>query len=66
MRNIVLSILGVLLVVAAYFGGNVLLEKKNKPKPKYTKTIKTVFIEEVENKEIPIILTANGNLVAKK
>jgi multidrug efflux pump subunit AcrA (membrane-fusion protein) len=65
MRNIIVSILGVLLVVAAYFGGNVLLDKKNKPKPKYTKKIKTVFVEEVQNKEIPIILTANGILVAK-
>lgn len=65
MRNIILTIVGVLLVAAAYFGGKVLLDRKNKPKPKYNKTIKTVFIEEVENKEIPIILNANGSLVAK-
>jgi len=65
MRNIILTILGVLLVAASYFGGKVLLDKRNKPKPQLGKTIKTVFIEEVKNTEVPIILSANGNLIAK-
>ena len=64
MRNIILAVLGVLLIVAAIFGGNILLEKNNKPKPKYKKEIKTVFTNAVVNKEIPIILSASGTLTA--
>lgn len=65
MRNIILSIIGVLLIIAALFGGKLLLEKVNKEKPKFKKEIKTVFTKTVENKEIPIVLTTSGNLVAK-
>ena len=65
MRKIILSILGVAFVVGAVSLGNYLVEKSKKPKPKFKKTIKTVFVEKVENKNIPIILSANGNLVAK-
>jgi multidrug efflux pump subunit AcrA (membrane-fusion protein) len=65
MRNILLSILGILLLAAAFFGGKALVEKNNKPKPKFKKQIKTVFVNNVVNKEVPIILSANGNLIAK-
>lgn len=65
MRNIILSIIGLLLLAAAFFGGNILLEKSERAKPKYKKTITAVFTKIVENKEIPIILTASGNLSAK-
>ncbi len=65
MRKIILAILGVLTVAAAVFFGNRLVEKNHKPKPKFKKQIKTVFVQNVENKEIPIILSASGNLVAK-
>ena len=65
MRKIILSVLGVLLIVGAIFLANYLIEKNNKPKPKFDRIVKTVFVETVENKEVPIILTASGNLVAK-
>jgi multidrug efflux pump subunit AcrA (membrane-fusion protein) len=65
MRNIILSILGIALIGFAIFLGNYFIDKNQKPKPKFTKTIKTVFVENVVNKEIPIILSASGNLVAK-
>ena len=65
MRKLILAILGILLVAGAIFLGNYFIDKNQKPKPKFKKTIKTVFVENVENKEIPIILAANGNLVAK-
>ena len=35
------------------------------PKPTFKKTINTVFVTPILNKEIPIVLSANGNLVAK-
>ena len=65
MRNIILSILGVALIAGAIILGNYFVDKNQRPKPKYKKTIKTVFVQDVENKDIPIILSANGNLVAK-
>ena len=65
MRNTILAILGVLTIVGAIFLGNYFIDKNQKPKPKFKKQIKTVFVEKIENKEIPIILSANGNLIAR-
>ena len=65
MRKIILAILGVLSIVGAIILGNYLIDKNQKPKPKYKRQIKTAYVKSVENKEIPIILSANGNLVAK-
>jgi membrane fusion protein (multidrug efflux system) len=65
MRKIILAILGVLLIAAAVFLGNYFIEKNQKPKPKFKKTIKTVFVKNVKKKDIPIILSASGSLIAK-
>lgn len=65
MRKIILAVLGILCIVGAVFLGNFLIEKNQKPRPTYQKTIKTVFVDNVKNKEIPIVISANGNLVAK-
>ena len=65
MRKIILAILGVLTVLGAILLGSYLIEKNQKPKPTFEKQIKTVFVENVVNKDIPIILTANGTLIAK-
>ena len=65
MRNIILAILGVLVVAAAAILGTYLVAKSQKPRPTFKKQIKTVFVDNIENKEIPIILSANGNLVAR-
>lgn len=42
-----------------------LIKNKNKPKPSFDKIIKTVRVDTVRNKEVPITITASGNLVAK-
>lgn len=65
MRKIILTTLGILAVVGAIILGNYLVEKSLKPRPKFNKSIKTVFVSNVKNKDIPIIITASGNLVAK-
>ncbi|MCH3884323.1 efflux RND transporter periplasmic adaptor subunit [Tenacibaculum aquimarinum] len=65
MRKIILSVLGILLIAGAFLLGNYMIENKKKPKPKFNKVIKTVFVKNVINKEIPIVLTASGNLTAK-
>lgn len=66
MRNIILSALGIAFVVAAIFLGKYIIDQNTAPKPTFKKTINSVFAELVENKEIPIVLTANGSLMAKQ
>jgi len=66
MRNIILSILGALLIVGAIYFGNKLVNSKKRKKPVPAKVVKTVYTDTVQNTTIPIIIPANGNLVAKK
>ena len=61
-----LAILGVLIILAAVMFGNCLLEENERPKPIFIKQIKTGFVNNVLNKETPIMLSASGGLVAKK
>ena len=65
MRKIILSILGILLIIGAVVLANYFIKNKQKPKPKFDKIVKTVFINSVKNQEIPIIITASGTLSAK-
>lgn len=65
MRKVILSILGVALVIAAIFLGKYVVSTNKKPKPQFKRVVKTVFVENVENKEIPIVLKVSGNLTAK-
>lgn len=65
MRKIVLSILGIGFIAIAVFLGKYIIDKNQAPKPTFKKNITTVFVSSVVNKEIPIILSANGNLLAK-
>jgi len=65
MRKIILSALGVLLIVASYFGAKSIIASKNKPKPVAQKVVKTVFIDTVKNSTVNIVIPANGKLVAK-
>lgn len=65
MRKIILSVLGIVLVAGAFFLGNYIIKNNQRPKPKIKKTINTVFVENVVNENTPIVLIANGSLVAK-
>lgn len=65
MRKIILGILGVLLIAGAIFLGKYFIDNNQKPKPKFKRIINTVFVNNVENQSVPIMLSANGNLVAK-
>ncbi|MEM6720297.1 MAG: efflux RND transporter periplasmic adaptor subunit [Bacteroidota bacterium] len=66
MRNIVLSILGALLIAGAWYFGNKLANSKQKKRPVPAKVVKTVYTDTVQNTTIPIIIPANGSLVAKR
>ena len=66
MRKIILSILGVLIIVAAVFVANMIIDSKTRPKPRVEKVVKTVFTQTVTNGTVAIIVPANGNLTAKR
>jgi membrane fusion protein (multidrug efflux system) len=65
MRKIILYILGALLLVGAYFGAQYIIANSEQPKPQAEEIVKTVFVENVKNKKVPIVISATGNLIAK-
>ena len=66
MRKLILAILGLLLIAGSVFAANLIINSKNKKKPTPKKIVKTVFVDTVKNTDVPIIIPANGNLVAKR
>ncbi len=65
MRKIILFVLGVVLLVGVIFGAKFITDSKEPPETKIQKTVKTVFVETVQNSTVPILISANGNLIAK-
>lgn len=63
-RKIILSVLGIVLIIAAVFGAKLIIDSNVKEKPPVRKTVKSVFIDTVENGTVPIIVPANGNITA--
>ncbi|QHI37577.1 Multidrug resistance protein MexA [Kordia antarctica] len=66
MRKIILSVLGVLIIVGAFLSAKNMIANKNKPRPVPEKVVKTVYTDTVQNTTIPIVIPANGSLVAKR
>ena len=65
-RKIILSILGVLLIIASIFGAKAIIDSKEQPTSNIQKTVKTVFVDTIQNSAVTINIPANGNLVAKR
>ncbi len=65
MRKIILAVLGIVLIIAAIFMARYIINSKTAYKPKAEKVVKTVFTEVVQNGIVPIVVSANGNLMAK-
>jgi multidrug efflux pump subunit AcrA (membrane-fusion protein) len=65
MRKIINAILGILLMVGAFFAAKALIASKNRPRPRIDKVVKTVFVDTVTNGKVPIVVKSNGNLTAK-
>lgn len=65
MRKYISIGLGIVIIIASIFVVKAMIASNKKPQRKAKKIVKTVFIDVVENKDIPIIINANGNLVAK-
>jgi multidrug efflux pump subunit AcrA (membrane-fusion protein) len=66
MRNLILSGIGILFVVLSFFLAKKLIDEKHKPKPVKEKVVKTVLTDTVVNGIVPIVIPANGSLVAKR
>lgn len=65
-RKVILSILGLLLIVASVFAAKAIIDSKQSFRPPPEKVVKTVFVDTVSNGMVPITVNANGNLVAKQ
>lgn len=65
-RKIILSVLGLFLILGSIYAASVIIANKRTPKPIPEKVIKTVFVDSVVNKTVPIVVTANGNLKAQR
>ena len=65
MRKIILSVLGVVIIVASVFVARQIVNSKTQYRPQVQKVVKTVFTDVVTNGKVPIVVPANGNLMAK-
>ncbi len=65
MRKYVSIALGILLLVATYLLVQQMIENNKKPDLKPPKTVNSVFVEEVNNRDVPLVISASGNLTAK-
>ncbi|WP_149276786.1 efflux RND transporter periplasmic adaptor subunit [Pareuzebyella sediminis] len=65
-RKVILSILGLLLILASVFAAKAIIDSKQSFRPPQEKIVKTVFVDTVKNGKVPITVNANGNLVAKQ
>jgi multidrug efflux pump subunit AcrA (membrane-fusion protein) len=66
MRQIISVILGILLLIGGYFLMLFIINSKNNKRPTPKKVVKSVFVDQITNGTVPIIIPANGNLVAKR
>lgn len=66
MRKILISVIaGILIIGGSIFAADYIINSKESRKPKPKKVVKTVFVDTVKNTTVPIVISANGNLVAR-
>ncbi len=65
MRKIILAVLGIVLIIGSIFLAQVIIDSKTAFKPRADKVVKTVFTQVVQNGMVPIVVPANGSLMAK-
>lgn len=65
-RKVLLPLLGVLLVVLALFIASQLVSSNTTPQAPVEKTVKSVVASEAQPQTLPITLTSNGRLIAKR
>ncbi|AUC17073.1 efflux transporter periplasmic adaptor subunit [Tenacibaculum sp. SZ-18] len=65
MRKLIITGAGLAILALSFLLYNFFKNSKKNPNSKATKIEKTVFVDVAQNSEIPIEITANGNLIAK-
>lgn len=65
-RKIIGLVIGIIFLAGAALLAKNLIDNNKRPIAEVQKSIKTVFTEAVVNSEIPIVINANGNLVASR
>lgn len=65
MRQIIISLIGVLIIAAGFFAKNEMASREKPESPKVRKAIPTVFTQVVKNGNTPVNVTASGNLAAR-
>lgn len=65
MRQVIISIIGVLIIGGGYLGMQKLASTERPEREKPQKAISTVFTQVVKNTSTPITVTASGNLAAR-
>ncbi|PKH52329.1 efflux transporter periplasmic adaptor subunit [Tenacibaculum sp. Bg11-29] len=65
MRKLIIVGAGIIVLLVASLISSYFKNSKKKPEHKVTKVEKTVFVKEVKNGDVAIVISANGNLVAK-
>lgn len=66
MRKVILGVIGLLMIVGAYLFAQKLIDSKSNKKPTPPRVVKTVYVQTVKNSTIPIVIPAQGNLIAKR
>ena len=66
MRKLISTIFGILIIIGTVFIARTLIKNKQKPKPVVEKLVKTVYVDEVKNSDVPIVISTSGNLTAKQ
>ncbi len=65
MKKYISIIIGSLLITAAVALAIIFIKNKEQKKPRQVNNEKVVFVEEVINSNVPIVITATGSLNAK-
>lgn len=66
MRKIILFALGVILLVIVIFAATRIANPKKQADPTLQRVVQNVYVEEVKNTNIPILIPATGNVIAKE
>lgn len=66
MRKIILYVIGLLIIIGAYFASQSIANNEKKKRPTPAKVVKTVFTDTVQNSTVKIVIPANGSLVAQR
>lgn len=64
MRKIINIVISIVILLSAVFIGKYIINSQNKIIPKPPLIVQKVFVDTVSNKTLPVVITANGNLVA--